>query len=148
MQTQPYIPSGAKPKVNVTPSFSGSAAPEVTENIENYAETSRKTTRPVPDDSTVRISGWDMRFAVGLVLAIILVNTALVLLFSYDTPQQLSALPPSAGPQVLPESTAPATPAFSRPAKTTETYITNEQRQLLLRQLNTVPDASETPKEE
>ncbi len=156
VESDAYIPSRAKPKINIAPTFvSASASPFDAAGTEEPNVSAPEVHKRARTSSYSYSSGWDIRFAVGLVLAIMLVNTALVILFSADTTPSPDTLSPSAGPtsadEVAPYTTSvPLTRpvrtardlALDAPAgSTTEVYITPVQRQLLLRQLNGVTTA-------
>lgn len=138
-----YHPIKAKPKVNVTPNF-GAKAPELPETSEEK-DTSEPPAFTKKSLSPRAFSSLDLRFALGMVIVIILINTALVVLFSYEKAKGLTELIPPAG-EDKPAETVVLEELDTRPSKSfqnlsskasgTTTYITPERQQILLRPLN------------
>jgi hypothetical protein len=82
---------------------------------------------------------WDVRFAIGLILLVVVLNAGLTLLLggSGSLPTPRSAVKP-------PKETVTVTPGAGvvpSPKRPTEVYISREDKRLLLRQLNARPKA-------
>lgn len=138
-----YNPIKAKPKVNVTPHFGAKTLVSAEAVTEQESAEANAPPRPKAH-SAMALSPWDLRFALGMVIVIILINTALVVLFSYDKAKGLTELVPAAGDdqgetvtlEELGTRPAKSSQEFSTKTSGTTTYITPERRQILLKPLN------------
>ncbi len=83
---------------------------------------------------------WDAKFAVSLIALLVLVNLTLVLMFAKPAPQRsdfVTALAPSTSNSSAPELSAlsPASGYGKSSVRDTTTYISNDDRKVLLDQL-------------
>ncbi len=105
----------------------------------------------------IRREEWDVKFAFGLIILVVLVNVSLTfLLGSHQPPEKLGELAPSADmppehvPEIItgndamppqPQDREIIVPVTTQEKKgETQTYISVERKQLLLRRLSAVPE--------
>lgn len=130
------------PKVNVRPPGDDLPAPAPHQASHPQEDTMRHLASPAvlaPAKTSGRqLPVWDIKFSLGLILLVIIVNLGLTLLLGTPAPlreeQQAVFKQPVAG-----EQGAPPVSASAREAKV---FISGEDKRVLLRQLNAAPVAT------
>ncbi len=137
------IAPAALPKVNVRPSTAKDVSDKVTPISDAVAESSqREGARDVsvsPAKPKSR-SEWDVKFAVALILLVVLVNTSLSLMLGSGGEEEAGEFSfynedaaPALQTGVLPQEQSEEEADFRRQ---TEVYVSSEDKRILLRQLN------------
>ncbi len=128
----------ALPKVNVRPTDSAPPPKVARKAAASPEKPSSATASVLP-----RRKDWDIRFAIGLILVVVLVNVSLTLLFggaNTDQTEEAAIILQQPDPQ---RKTGENTP------RTTNVYISSDEKRLLLRHLYTpaenVPPGGSSP---
>jgi len=130
----------ALPKINVPP-------PVFVEPVEKKTPSEPKFLLPAfPDESFETTKTWDPRFAGILIVLVVIVNITLAVLFSGDKTESPNAPPPPSTKAMLVIEEPDANETPSNPAEpATETFVSPEDKRVLLKELTTVPPVKTTP---
>lgn len=130
----------AMPKVNVRPASLPATALRQAETSPRPASMPQASLPSAVSLSSV-LRGkkdWDVKFAVALIVLVVLVNLTLTLLLGGEDEQETPAIIM----QHADEEDRSRTVTEQNAMRPTQVYISNQDKRLLLRQLNTPTDAS------
>ncbi|MBY0355558.1 MAG: hypothetical protein K2Q12_07490 [Rickettsiales bacterium] len=140
MSEKTVSPSSALPKINVPPPRERAIAGEMTRLSDVASESVSMEPREPASPRSAATIRWDAKFAVSLIALLVLVNLTLVLMFAKPAPQRsdfVTALAPRTSNTSAPElsALAPASGYGKSSVRDTTTYISNDDRKVLLDQL-------------